>query len=385
MSTLVGLSGIRISGIGYELGEELISNERMSDIVEKCVKRSLGKNELSEEEIKRYCTYPEWIFTRTGIKERYFAHPETATSDLATRAALKAIKHSGHDIQDCGFVLVATVTPDYPYSPPTAALGQHKIGIETRFLTGLRECFVTDNTSACSSFGAGLKIGHALIASGHHWFGVVIGADKMSTTVNFTDREFCILLGDAAAAVTLEAVPEKKSDFWLGPNSFFSWSDGSKGGNIIAEAGGSANPITYGMMEEMPANKFKRPDKLQQNGPAVFKDMGRLLYSVSSPEKTLIGCALKKAGLRMDEIDIVFFHQANLRIIEMAEDEMMKSGFRGKLFNTISEFGNTTSASVPLGMAIAHERGHLTRGQTILICAFGGGYTAGTAIFKWSI
>lgn len=384
MSVLAGLSGVRVSGIGYELGEELIPNEIMSAIVEERVKRSLGKDDLSKEEIAKYCTNPDWIFTRTGIRERFFAYPETATSDLAAKAALKAIKHSGHDVQDCEFVLMATVTPDFLYSPSTAALVQHKIGIDTHPL-GLRECFVDDNNSACTSFSAALKLGCSLIASGQYRFGIVVGADKMSTTVNFTDREFCILLGDAAAAVTLKAVSKEKNTFLVGGESFFSWSDGAMGENIIAKAGGSANPITVEMLSEMLANKFVRPDKLWQAGKKVFRDMGHLLYSASRPSETIIGCALNKAGLAMDEIDIVFFHQANLRIIEMAKDEMIKSGFRGEIFNTISEFGNTTSASVPLGMAIAHERGHLTRGQTILICAFGGGYTAGTAIFKWSI
>ena len=375
--------GARISGIGYELGEELVGNEVMSSIVEYNVARALGKKieNLSDAERAKRCTSPEWIIKRTGIETRYFADKKTATSDLAARAVLKAVAQSGRRVQDCGFILVATVTPDHLYSPPTASLVQEKVGLLVRDDLGLRDCLVLDAAAACSSFAAALRLGYSLITSGGFNFGMVVGADKMSVTVNFADRAFCILLGDAAAAVTLEAVPEAENSFWRGSNSFFSWSDGNKGENIIAKVGGSRSPTTPDVF----INPFERPDKLQQDGNAVFKDMVRLIPVPNKSSGTIIGAALAKAGVSLKEIDLIFFHQANSRILEVVQEKLEEAGFQGIIFNTINRFGNTTSASIPLGMAVAFEEGVLRKGQKVLTCAFGGGYTAGTALFEWMI
>ena len=374
--------GARISGIGYELGEEVVINERISEIVETRVAQILGR-EPNDEERAKLCTNPEWIFERTGITTRYFASEKTATSDLAAKAVIKAIAHSHHKIQDCQFIVVASVTPDYLYAPPTGALVQHKIDFAPVLENlGLQECFIVDTSSACSSFGAALRLGYSLIASGQFLFGVVVGADKMSTTVNFADRNFCVLLGDAAAAITLEATSTDKNAFWRGPYSFFSWSDGSRGDVIIARVGGSAEPFSPELIN---SNQFERPDKLWQDGQRVFKDMNRLLYSAEKPNWTIVGQALFKAGIRLSEIDRIFFHQANGRIISGAEDKMREAGFKGVIFNTIDRFGNTTSPTIPLGMAVAYEEDVLKRGHKVLICVFGGGYTAGTALFEWAI
>lgn len=377
--------GVRISGIGYELGEELISNEHISSLIEVEVKNALGKTNLTDEEREDFCTSPQWILKRTGIKQRYFALG-SATSDLAVKAARKAFELRGNGIEDCEFILVATVTPDYLYSPPTAALVQHKIGLVIRNELGLKECFVADVTAACSSFAAALRFGYSLLASGQFRCGVVVGADKMSTSVTLTDRGFAIVLGDAAAAVVLETASKDKDDF-LGAASFFSWADGSKGRNIIAEIGGSANPLTLEFMEAFSTNRnnFVRPDKLWQDGKKVLEDMAEILYLVKKPEDSVIGAALAKAKFELSEIDIVFFHQANSRILDWPVERMRRNGFRGIVFNTIDRFANTTSATAPLGMAVAYEEKILQFGQRVLICVFGGGYTAGTAIFKWSL
>lgn len=376
------LFGARIGGIGYELGEELVTNQKISELVDARVVQILGRIP-NEEERAKLCTNPEWIFERTGINTRYFAAEKTATSDLAASAVKKAIEHSHHKIQDCKFIVVATVTPDYLYAPPTGALIQDKIGFASiQESLDLQECFIVDAASACSSFGAALRLGYSLIASGQFLFGVVVAADKMSVTMNFADRNFCVLLGDAAAAVTLEATSPEKGAFWRGPSSFFSWSDGSKGDVIITRVGGSARPFSS---ETIDGNQFERPDKLWQNGRRVFKDMNNLLYSAEEPQQTIIGQALFKANVRLPEIDFIFFHQANKRITAWAEAEMRKNGFTGRVFNTIDRFGNTTSPTIPLGMAVAYEEGHLKNGHKVLTCAFGGGYTAGTALFEWTI
>ncbi len=383
-----GLSGVRISGIGYELGDKLILNEDISAMVEASVKAKLGKSELSDKEKDSNLTSHEWIVPKTGIEQRYFAGQEVATSDLAARAARKAILKSGRKLDECEFIIIATVTPDYPYSPPTSPLIQNKIGRSVASEWGLKECFTVDVSSACTSFIAALRLGCSLIASGQFKFGVVVGADKMSTTVDFSDRNFCVLLGDAAAAITLQADLGAGETFYLRSNSFFSWCDGSKGENIIAKIGGSAKPITRELLDGKDDSKDRPPIsefKLWQDGHSVFKDMSRLIFSAEKPERTVMGRALAKAGVSLASIDIVFFHQANLRIIKIVEDKMLEAGFNGIIFNTISRFGNTTSASVPLGMAVAHEEGILKKGQLVLACAFGGGYTAGTAIFNWTI
>jgi len=220
VSTLFSFPGVRVSGIGYELGEDLITNEAVSEIVNSNVRKALGR-EPTADEAEKYLTNPEWITERTGIEERYFARPETATSDLAAKAVLKAIEMSGRSVQDCEFILVATVTPDYLYSPSVAPLVQRKIGFKPRTGSKLNKMRGCDVSLACTSFMEALSIGHSHIASGKHKFGVVVGADKMSTAVNPADRTFFPLLGDAAAAMTLEAVPAEENAFLPGGQSFF--------------------------------------------------------------------------------------------------------------------------------------------------------------------
>lgn len=385
MSALAGLSGVRVSGIGYELGEDLITNEAVSEIVNRSVREALGRDATADE-AEKYFANPGWIADRTGIQERYFARPETATSDLAAKAVLKAIEMSGRSVQDCGFVLVATVTPDYLYSPPTAALVQRKIGFQPRNGSKLNQIIGADMSLACSSFAVALRFGRSLIASGECEFGVVVGADKMSTAANPADRAFYVLLGDAAAAVALQAVPETGNSFLTQGKSFFSYLDGEGWDKIIALLGGSRNPLTFGVMEEMSRNQLLRPDKLQQDGPTVLREIGNLVYSNSKPEETIIGCALAEAGIGLSELDFVFLHQASGRIITPIERKIQRTpGFKGNIFNTYSRFANTTSASFPLGMAVAYKEGELKKGDTVLGCVFGGGYSAGTAIFRWSI
>ena len=379
------MPGVQVSGIGYELGEDLIDNKRVSEIVNASVRRTLGRNSTEEEE-KNLFTDADWISERTGIHGRYLARPETATSDLAAKAVLKAIERSDRKVQDCGFVLVATVTPDYFFSPPTAALVQKKIGFQPRNGSKLNQIIGADMSLACSSFATALRFGYSLIASGECEFGVVVGADKMSTAANPADRSFYVLLGDAAAAVALQAVSEKENAFLTQGKSFFSYLDGEGWDKIIALLGGSRNPLTFGVMEEMSRNQLRRPDKLWQDGVTVLKEIGNLVYSNSKPEGTIIGDALANSGIGLSELDFVFLHQASGRIVAPIKRRIQKApGFKGNIFNTYARFANTTSASLPLGMAVAYEEEKLKKGDNILGCVFGGGYSAGTAFFRWSI
>lgn len=376
---------VAITGLGHEVGELTVTND---DVAQRLLTantqkkaRSTGTADasLDQAEVLELSTTDEWIQQRAGIKERRYT--TRSTSQLAAAAIRQAVADANRHLNDLEFILVATVSPDHPYSPPTGCLTHGDLGLDIKDELGIKSFLPVDISDACSSFGAALILGHSLIASGKYTFGVVVGADKMSTTFDPSDRAFSILLGDAAAVLALQAVSDPKLDsFPYGPNSFFFGTDPAGAENIMTPAGGSARPLTLDALQQAETSLGTiRPDRLVQKGRTVFKEMINFVPGM------VVG-ALKRVGLTLNEIDIIFPHQANLRLNEPIEARLRELGLRkdAKVWNTIQLFGNTTSAAIPLGMSLAWEAYELEPGMVILLLYFGGGYTFGCIPIRWT-
>jgi 3-oxoacyl-[acyl-carrier-protein] synthase-3 len=303
---------------------------------------------------------PLWIVERTGIRERRVADPSIATSDLAAEAVRRAIDSSGVRPDAVEFVIVATVTPDYLASPPTASLVQVK--------AGLPSVSALDVSAACTSFVKALEHGYTLIRSGCAKAGVVVGADIMTRIANHNDRATLPLFGDAASAFVLEATSLEYDEF--GPRNFYSGSDGTFASLIEIPAGGSRRPLTVHDITD----PFVPGYVLRMNGREMFKVVVPRLAHHIIPD------ALKKAGVAsLGEVDAIVFHQANLRMIEAVQGKL---NYRGIVPINIDRFANTTSASIPLCFAEALESGKIKEGMRVLFVAFGGGLTWATALMR---
>lgn len=383
---------VAITGLGYALGELPVSNQ---DVAQNLIEANTAKKiraakaanpqitqdeidaiQLTPEEISHLSTTDEWVVSRTGITKRHYT--KGSTSALAAQAVREAVIDSDHRLNDLQFILVATVSPDYLYAPPTGCLVHKSLGLKIQDELGLKNFLPADIGGSCSSFAAALILGHSLIASGLYSFGVVVGADKMSSTFDPSNRDFSSLLGDAAGAIVLEATEDPASDaFPWGTKSFFFGTDPSGAENIIAPAGGSAQPMTLDMMQKAETTLGAvLPNKLRQDGKKVFKDMIKFIPGMLEE-------VVKRAGLSLADINYIFPHQANLRLIEPIKKELVQRGFAGKMSDTIINFANTTSAAIPLGMATAWENLELEPGMILVLNAFGAGYTYSCIIVKW--
>lgn len=361
--------GVKITGIGAYLPERVVTNDELAAIMRKRreeVRRTYGF-EANDPALEQFDTSDEWIFSRTGIRERHEADPSEATSDLAVKAAKAALEMSGLRKDCVEFVLVATVTPDHLASPPTATLVQEKLGIRVRGEAGdiIRDVECFDVSKACCSFLAALSTGDAWIRSGRYKAGLVIGADVMTRITNPDDRSFFPLMGDGAGCFVLERTSPHEDQF--GPNNFSGGADGSLAHLIEVSAGGSRTPLTA----EGLTNPFDRQDMLRMDGSAVFKVMVPLVAKS-------IRRALEKVGRTLADIGCLFFHQANERISEAV---VKRLDHRVPVWGTIAKYANTTSASLPLGYADALEHGAVQDGELVGMVAFGGGITWATALF----
>jgi 3-oxoacyl-[acyl-carrier-protein] synthase-3 len=197
---------------------------------------------------------------------------------------------------------------------------------------------------------------------------LLIGADKMSSATNWYDRQTCIILADGAFACVLEATEEK--DDWFKPERFFFGTDGSLADRIMTKKGGSVDPLEYDDL----ANPLKRQDKIDMLGNLVFKEITRMLV------KKVIPRVLERSKLTLDQIKLMIFHQANLRMIEKVVEDLH---FKGQVYNNIQWYGNTTSASIGLALYEAWQKGMVNHGDLVMLVAFGGGYTWGVVIIRW--
>jgi 3-oxoacyl-[acyl-carrier-protein] synthase III len=298
-------------------------------------------------------TTDEWIRSRTGIVQRHVVGPKETTGTLAIRAAQNALEVADFSPAKVDFIVVATMTPDR-LMPSVATAVQDALGAA--------RAGAVDVNAACSGFVYALSLANALITSGTYRNILVIGAETLSRYLDFTDRRTCILFGDGAGAVLLQA-----SDTPGGLLSSVLGSDGSGGDLLHIPGGGSRMPPT---IESVNA----RQHYVQMNGNEVFR------FAVTTVVRSTQE-ALKNAHMKIDDIDLFIPHQANIRIIQSAAKSL---GIPPeKVYTNVDRFGNTSSASIPIALCEAIEQGRVKPGHNIALVGFGGGLTWGSAIFQW--
>jgi 3-oxoacyl-[acyl-carrier-protein] synthase III len=301
-------------------------------------------------------TTDEWILQRTGIRERHIVDPGVATSDLGKEAALKAIAHAGLTPDDIGVIVVGTVTPDMMF-PSTACLIQHKIGA--------RRAWGFDLSAACSAFTYSLTTASQLVASGAHDHALVVGADVMSSIIDYKDRATCVLFGDGAGAVVVSAAVDGAPAII----DFEHEIDGAGGPALCMPAGGSRQPSSHDTVEQ-------RLHYVKQDGQAVFK------FAVRKTEEISLRI-LQRNGLKPDDLDLFVSHQANRRIIQSATAKLGVD--QDKVIINIDRFGNTTAATIPLALNDAVCSGRLKKGNLVLLASVGAGFTVGAVLLRWGI
>ena len=299
-------------------------------------------------------TNNEWILQRTGIRERHIVEPGVATSDLAAEAARGALAQAGITADDLGFIVVGTTTPDTIF-PSTACVLQHKIGA-TR-------AWGFDLGAACSGFTYALTTGMQMVATGAHDHALVIGADVMSSIIDYRDRTTCVLFGDGAGAVVLSAADDAEPAII----DFAHEIDGSGGPALCMPAGGSRMPASHETVEQ-------RLHYVKQDGQAVFKFAVRKTEEISRR-------LLERNGLEPSELDLFVSHQANRRIITASAERLGLPD--SKVVINLEMYGNTTAATIPLALADAVREGRLNRGDLVLLASVGAGFTVGAVLLKW--
>jgi len=323
-----------ITGVGMYVPDKILDNAYFESIVD---------------------TNDEWIKTRTGISERRMLE-NGATSDLAARAAEDLLKSKNMSADEIEVIIVATVTPDM-FFPATACLVQEKIGANN--------AWGFDLSAACSGFLFAYQTGCSLVESGKYKKVLVIGADKMSSITDYTDRNNCILFGDAGAAILLEP----STDTSIGYQDSLLRIDGSGKESLNMKGGGSLNPPTHETVD-------KGMHYIFQDGKTVFK------FAVKGMAEVSLGI-MKKNGLKSEDIAYLVPHQANLRIINATAERMGLD--KEKVMINIDKYGNTTAATIPLCLVEYYRAGKLKKGDNIVLAAFGAGYTWGACYLVWGI
>ncbi len=304
---------------------------------------------------KRVDTNHDWIVERTGILERHMVEPGTPTSELAAQAVGDLLQRRGIEASEIDVIIVATVTPDM-FFPATACVVQNKVRAS--------RAWGFDISAACSGFLYALTVGTQFIASGAHDKVVVIGADVMSSIINFEDRTTCVLFGDGAGAVLLE--PSESED--VGILDYMHEIDGSGGQFLYMPGGGSLNPPSHETVE-------KKMHYVHQEGQPVFK------YAVRKMGEASRGI-LQRNRLEGKDVDLFIAHQANMRIINAAADKLGLD--ESKVVKNIYKYGNTTAATIPLAIGDAIDDGRMKKGSLVLFAAVGAGYTVGSVLARWA-
>ncbi len=321
-----------ITAVGHFLPEYRLTNAELETIVD---------------------TNDEWIRTRTGIKERrILKDPDKATSYMATKAAEELLQKRGISAEEIDLIIVATVTPDMVF-PATACLVQAQLGATN--------AWGYDLSAACSGFLFALSSGAQFIASGKHDKVLVIGADKMSAIIDYTDRTTCVLFGDGAGAVLLEPGEEG-----YGVLDSIEYTDGSNVNALCMAGGGSLHPATHESVDA-------RLHYVHQDGKTVFKNAVKGMADVAAE-------IMERNELTGDDVRYLVPHQANLRIIDATARRMGVT--MDKVMLNIEHYGNTTAGTIPLCLSDwEHE---LRKGDNLVLTAFGGGFTWGATLLKWA-
>lgn len=300
-------------------------------------------------------TTNEWILERTGIRERHIAAPDVATSDLAEAAARIALESRGLEPSDLDAIVVCTVTPDMLF-PSTACLVQHRLGA--------KNVWGFDLIAACCSFLYGLDMAADLVRSGSHNRILVIGADTMSRIIDYKDRATCILFGDGAGAMLVEATEDSNE----GIIDYIHEIDGSGGDYLFMPAGGSRRPASHETVEQ-------GMHYVHQEGQQVFKFAVRRMYEVSE-------ALLARTGVSTSELKVLVPHQANKRIITATAERLGLSP--EQVVINIQNYGNTTGGTIPLATRDAVTDGRLKKGDLVLFAAVGAGFTTGASLWRWA-
>ena len=325
--------GVTIAGTGSYLPEKILTNDDLSEFVE---------------------TSDEWIVTRTGIKERRIAAEGENTSHLGAKAAEKALEQSGIAAEEIELIIVATITPD-TLTPATACYVQEQLGA--------KNAVAFDVSAACSGFLYAMKIAKQMIENGAHQNALIIGAEKLSAFVDWTDRATCVLFGDGAGAAVLRKSEEGEGRIIATDIG----TDGKQTGILNIPGGGSACPTT-------PENAGESLATFAMSGREVFKHaVTRMKNSANS--------VIERAGLQPEDIALVIPHQANLRIIDAIADRLAVPNDR--VFVNLHKYGNTSAAAIAIALDEAHRQGAMKRGDKIVMVAFGAGLTWAAATIEW--
>jgi 3-oxoacyl-[acyl-carrier-protein] synthase-3 len=313
---------------------------------------------LTNQDLERMVdTTDEWILQRTGIRERHIVDPGVATSDLGKEAAIRAIARAGLTPDDIGLIVVGTVTPDMLF-PSTACLVQHKIGA--------KRAWGFDLSAACSAFTYSLTAASQIIASGGHQHALVVGADVMSSIIDYRDRATCVLFGDGAGAVVLSRAEHAEDAAIL---DYEHEIDGGGGDALCMPAGGSLKPASHETIDQ-------RLHYVKQDGQTVFK------FAVRKTEE-IARRILQRNGLEPGDLDLFVSHQANRRIIQSATEKLGVAP--EKVIINIERFGNTTAATIPLALNDAMCSGRLKKGNLVLLASVGAGFTVGAVLVRWGL
>jgi 3-oxoacyl-[acyl-carrier-protein] synthase III len=299
-------------------------------------------------------TSNQWIIERTGIRQRHIVDPGTATSNLAVEAAQRVLAERGIPATEVEAIFLATVTPDMAF-PATACLVQDRIGA--------KGAWGFDISAACSGFVYALQTGVKFVESGAHKRVLVIGADVMSSIIDYTDRATSVIFGDGAGAVLIE--PANDDNFFI---DFLHEIDGSGACSLNMPGGGSLHPASHDTVD-------KKMHYVHQDGQAVFK------YAVRKMAEASVA-VLDRNGFKGSDVALFVPHQANRRIIMAAADRL---GLKeDRVIINIDEYGNTTAGTIPLALNTAREQGRLKKGDLVLLAAVGAGFTTGAALFRWA-
>jgi len=321
-----------ITGVGSYVPEKVLTNADLEKMVE---------------------TTDEWITTRTGIKERRIAAANEFTSDMAAKAAERAMKMAGVTADQLDLIIIATLTPDMPF-PSTACLVQRKLGA-TR-------AAAFDMEAACSGFIYALEIGQQFIMSRTYETVLVVGAEKLSSIVNWKDRNTCVLFGDGAGAAILQNRPNSH-----GLLTAVMGADGNRADLLSMPGGGSACPAT-------PESVSKGMHYLRMDGKETFKNAVNAMVSAATE-------AMRRCDIDITKIKCVIPHQANQRIVDAVGDRLKATP--EQLFVNLHKYGNTSAASVAIALDEAVTSGRIARGELILLVVFGAGLTWGAAVIEW--
>ena len=325
----------KISSLGTYVPPRLLTNADLEKMVE---------------------TTDEWITSRVGIRERHIVEPGQATSHMAVEAAKRCLAARGIEGSEVEVIIVATVTPDMLF-PATACLVQDRLGA--------KGAWGFDLSGACSGFVYALQVGCKLVESGAHKKVLVIGADTMSSIIDYTDRATCVLFGDGAGAVLVEPAAEGE----IGMIDFHHEIDGSGGCSLYMPGGGSLNPSSHETID-------RKMHYVHQDGQAVYKFAVRKMVEASET-------VLNRNGITGADLACFIPHQANRRIITSSAERL---GLRDEqVIINIDRFGNTTAATIPLATETAIQDGRLKKNDYILMASVGAGFTVGAALLRWEI